>query len=106
MMRRIVASAKREMDINSPSRVWAEIGSFMAQGLDVGFTDQMRTVTADINGSLPTSINGATPTATAKNDFDSMVSAFKEALTQVKVEMDDEEMGHFVGKTVTRLIYT
>jgi hypothetical protein len=38
--------------------------------------------------------------------FDDMVSAFKEALSQMKVEMDDEEMGKFVDKTVTRLVYT
>ncbi|WP_407462893.1 hypothetical protein, partial [Methanobrevibacter sp.] len=35
-----------------------------------------------------------------------MVEAFKEALYQVKIEMDDEEMGRFVDKTVTRLVYT
>lgn len=40
------------------------------------------------------------------SSFDSMVSAFKDALSQVKIEMDDEEMGHFVDKTVTKLIYT
>lgn len=37
--------------------------------------------------------------------YDSMVEAFKDALSQVKIEMDDEEMGHFVDKTVTKLIY-
>lgn len=104
MMRRIVREAREEMDINSPSKVWAEIGSYMAQGLDVGFVGQMKNVTADINGSLPTSINSSIGSNTG--GFDSMVSAFKEALTQVKIEMDDEEMGHFVDKTVTRLIYT
>ena len=36
----------------------------------------------------------------------SMVEAFKEALYQVKIEMDDEEMGRFVDKTVTKLVYT
>lgn len=37
--------------------------------------------------------------------FDSMVGAFKQALSEMKVEMDDEEMGKFVDKTVTRLVY-
>ena len=37
--------------------------------------------------------------------YDSMVEAFKDALSQVKIEMDDEEMGHFVDKTVTKLVY-
>jgi hypothetical protein len=79
----------------------------MAQGLDVGFVNEMKTVTNDINNSLPMGItgNGGTKTSQTGN-FDSMVSAFKEALYQVKIEMDDEEMGRFVDKTVTRLVYT
>ena len=39
-------------------------------------------------------------------NYNNMVEAFKDALSQVKIEMDDEEMGHFVDKTVTKLIYT
>ena len=38
-------------------------------------------------------------------NYNNMVEAFKDALSQVKSEMDDEEMGHFVDKTVTKLIY-
>lgn len=38
-------------------------------------------------------------------NYRNMVDAFKDALSQVKIEMDDEEMGHFVDKTVTKLIY-
>ena len=39
-------------------------------------------------------------------DYYSMVSAFKNALLQVKVEMDSDEMGRFVEKTVADAIYT
>ena len=42
----------------------------------------------------------------SSNAFDFYVSAFKEALYGVKVEMDNEEMGRFIDKTVTNLIYT
>ena len=48
--------------------------------------------------------NGGVSTSGGRS-YDSMVEAFKEALSQVKIEMDDEEMGHFVDKTVTKLIY-
>ena len=34
-----------------------------------------------------------------------MVAAFKEALSQVEVVLDDEVAGRFVDNTVTRLIY-
>lgn len=50
----------------------------------------------NVNGGI--SANGG-------RSYDSMVEAFKDALSQVKIEMDDEEMGHFVDKTVTKLIY-
>lgn len=43
--------------------------------------------------------------ASGGRSYNSMVEAFKDALSQVKVVMDDEEMGHFVDKTVTKLIY-
>lgn len=37
---------------------------------------------------------------------DSMVSAFKTALSQMKIEMDDQEMGNFVDRTVSRRIFS
>lgn len=50
----------------------------------------------NVNGSI---------SASGGRSYDAMVEAFKDALSQVKIEMDDEEMGHFVDKTVTKLIY-
>lgn len=38
--------------------------------------------------------------------FSTMISAFKEALREVTVEMDDETMGKFVEKTVANALYT
>lgn len=49
-------------------------------------------------------VNGGI-SASGGRSYAAMVEAFKEALLQVKIEMDDEEMGHFVDKTVTKLIY-
>jgi hypothetical protein len=42
------------MDIASPSKVFAGIGEFMAQGLGVGFTREMRGVERDIRDAMPT----------------------------------------------------
>lgn len=43
-----------------------------------------------------------------QNDYsyNDVVNAFKDALGQMKVVLDDEEMGHFVEKTVADAIYT
>jgi len=47
-----VRAAKKEMDINSPSRVMAKIGDYMAQGIGVGWSDRMDSVSDTISGSL------------------------------------------------------
>lgn len=53
MLEDAVRAAKDAMDINSPSRVWAEIGGFMSQGLGVGFVSEMRNVSKQIDNSIP-----------------------------------------------------
>ena len=51
-LRAAVRAAKREMSINSPSKVMATIGDYMAQGIGVGWTDRMEEVNATIGNSL------------------------------------------------------
>ena len=41
-----------------------------------------------------------------KNNMAPLVTAFKEALSQMTVEMDDVTMGKFVEKTVAKAIYS
>lgn len=68
--------------------------------------DQTKALAQGMSDAM--SVNGTitgTGSGYGGSSFDSMVSAFKDALSQVKIEMDDEEMGHFVDKTVTKLIY-
>lgn len=49
------------LDINSPSGVYRDrLGVFMAQGVGVGFTDEMKAVSQQMNRAIPTSLN--TPT--------------------------------------------
>lgn len=51
-LRAAVRAAKKAMDINSPSRVMAKIGDYMAQGVGVGWSDRMEEVNASIGNSL------------------------------------------------------
>ena len=44
--------------------------------------------------------------AAGSSMYNQMVSAFKDALGQVKIVLDDEEMGNFVEKTVSDAIFT
>lgn len=96
--------------IASPSKVMRDtVGKNLALGIGIGFENEMKTVSKQMQDAMPTSFDVATnlntTTSTERQEMD-MVSAFKEALSQMKIEMDDEEMGKFVDKTVTELVYT
>ena len=61
-----------------------------------------------VAGELQDSMNqiGVAQPRTAEREYTSMVRAFKEALAQMKIELDDEVAGKFVERTVTRVIYS
>ena len=52
VLKAAVAAAKKAMSIHSPSGVYAEIGGYMAEGLGVGWSDEMKKVSKTITGSL------------------------------------------------------
>ena len=56
MMKSIVKAVKSEMQINSPSRVFAGIGEFMAEGLGDGFAQEMRAVEQTIRRSTENAV--------------------------------------------------
>lgn len=100
---------KNVLGIKSPSKLYRdEIGKNLALGIGVGFSDEMRNVANSMGNSIPTDfdINPSTSRARSADQDSSMVRAFKEALSQVKIVLDDEVAGRFVDKTVTRIIYT
>lgn len=69
----------------------------------------MREVTNDMQNAIPTSfdtsINAGVNTSGSNSNYYSMVDAFKDALSQMKIELDDEVAGRFVETTVTNAIY-
>lgn len=90
----------------------AEYESWMPDMVE-GLSDSLRKASPELISQTEALANGMSDafnvngsiSASGGRSYDSMVSAFKDALSQVKIEMDDEEMGHFVDKTVTKLIY-
>ena len=72
----------------------------------------MRSVSQQMSNAIPTDFNVSTGIASNQTSnapalaYVDMISAFKDALYQVKIEMDDAEMGRFVDKTMTSLVYT
>ena len=97
--------------INSPSKLFKdEIGTNLALGIGEGFSDEMKEVSREMGESIPksfdinASVNGAKYSSGTSQSV-AIVEAFKEALSQVKIVLDDEVAGEFVDKTVTRIIY-
>lgn len=64
-----------------------------------------------IKAAMPTKFNAnitASPIQAAQEAEianNSLINQFKEALSEMKIEMNDQEMGKFVDNTVTRLVY-
>lgn len=90
----------------------AEYESWMPDMVE-GLSDSLRKASPELISQTEALANGMSDafnvngsiSASGGRSYNAMVEAFKDALSQVKIEMDDEEMGHFVDKTVTKLIY-
>jgi phage-related protein len=109
ILRGLTNRIKSFFGIHSPSTLFRdEIGENLALGLGEGFVDEMGSVTREMQDAIPTSfdVNSSLTGIEATNDYANMVNAFKEALYQVKIELDDEVAGAFVDRTVSKLIYT
>jgi phage-related protein len=108
----ILDGMKDALGIHSPSKLFEDqVGHNIALGIGEGFSKEMRNVTSEMNSSIPTnfdvntSLNGTSSSSGTSSNYNSMVEAFKEALTKVKVVMDDREMGTFVTDTMERVVY-
>lgn len=115
MGKSILNGLKSALGIKSPSRVFKEqVGKNIALGIGVGFTEEMKDVTKEMQDALPTldvdepnfDFGGSIKGVGATLGYADMVKAFKEALSDVYVELDDQKVGKFVTKVVTKAIYT
>lgn len=107
----ILNGIKSFFGIHSPSTVFKDqVGKNLALGLGEGFEDEMANVTNEMQNAIPTSFDtdvnvGSNNIASGSSNYYSMVDAFKEALSEMKIELDDEVAGRFVETTVTNAIY-
>lgn len=116
----LVKQIKKKMKINSPSRVMKdEVGVYLAQGVGVGFTDEMKAVKNTMSNAIPKTFgvksdvdtaivhSNARISAVRNNDTDkfNVVTAIKEAFNGLNVVLDDEKVGRFVIDTVGKEVY-
>ena len=84
--------------------------SLCALGIGEGFSQEMKNVSKEMQDEIPTldvgAVNyGSGSTGGGILDFNTLVNAFKTALEDMTVELDDREVGKFVKKTVSAAIY-
>lgn len=112
----ILKGIKSIFGIHSPSTLFRdEVGKNLALGIGEGFEDEMANVNRDIQNALPTdfdlssnvSLNSALSNQSNSDmKYYSMVDAFKQALKEVKIELNDEVAANFVDDTVRRVVYS
>lgn len=107
----LVGGVKRILGIHSPSKVFSRIGSFMAEGLGEGFSDEFTSVKNDIEGSMnfdagtiSASANigrnyaiGSSTASNASGDYIRIITLLEQylpMLANMKVVMDN---GQLVG---------
>ena len=105
---------KKLFGINSPSKLFKEeIGTNLALGLGEGFSDTMKDVTESMANSIPTELDttinsnyNSSSSGFNSATFDNAIDAFKVALKDVKIILDDREMGSFVTGAVEEVVYS
>lgn len=131
----LLSKLRTSLQEHSPSKATKEMGQYLLEGLGLGMLkeensilkqarDFGKSVIASINGGLSDNIKmsaisdieqsiSGINTSTMKSISEArestdtnMVEDFKTALSQMKIELDDENMGKFVDRTVARTIYS
>lgn len=110
----ILNGIKSFFGIHSPSTLFRdEIGQNLALGIGEGFSDEMGAVSKEMQDAIPTSFDtnatlntNSSLGAGSDYSYNRMLEAFQEALSSMKIELDDEEAGRFVRRTVEDAIYT
>ncbi len=113
----IMQDIKGFFGIHSPSRLMRdEVGRYLAEGIGVGFEDEMGAVSKQMIDAMPSSdafaqsydlgsVSAAQSASTGYGSQANIVDAIVDALKDVRVVLDDEVAGRFVKKTVTAAIY-
>ena len=121
----LLATLKRSLKEKSPSKATKEMGEYLLEGLMIGFEGEEKSVLREVGSfgntvlttlqdelkdsvsiGLDPNINASAIGNYSQDNKDNMVEAFKQALEEMKVELNGEEVGTFVEKTVARAIYS
>lgn len=102
-IREMKARVESMLGIHSPSRVFAKIGGYMAEGMGIGFTDGMNSVRKQMENAIPTSIGnfGGVSTSDLVNGLigglSPMLASTNNQNITLKVNLD--------GKTIAKTVF-
>lgn len=103
----ITDNIKSFFGIHSPSTVFRdEVGKFMAQGIGIGFSNEMSNVAKDMSNSIPTDfeINSTITKSSDSNllNLENITNAFVTAVKNLDAQIiiDKDVAGRFVIKSV------
>ena len=102
-IREMKARVESMLGIHSPSRVFAKIGGYMAEGMGVGFEKEMNTVRKQMENAIPTtlsSLNGGLSTADLVNGLVGGLSPVLAGANGKPIELKVNLDGKTVAKTV------
>lgn len=107
MANAVKAQLQQDLLINSPSKLTEYFGHMLDEGLAIGIDggeaikaahDMSAEVARQFEAQREIVVNSVPQQS-------NMIEAFSVALSKMKVEMDDREMGKFVENTVVRAVY-
>lgn len=104
----IVKKFKSVFGIHSPSRVFRdEIGKYMAEGIGVGFDDELSKVYNDIQRAINVEQAKLQANVETGRVFNTLQNSTPVAISiDADVEMDSQKVGRLVTPTVTKTIQT
>lgn len=89
----VVDNIKDFFGIHSPSKLFANLGGFMAEGLGEGFGDEMKSVSDDMQKAIPTELDGTSisksewdASKTSRYAYDNSLGALQPILVVVQLE--------------------
>ena len=119
----LLSTLKKSLKEQSPSKATKEMGQYLLEGLSIGIDSEenktlkkVSNVGQEVVSALQDELNqsvslgnievGSINKTANDNYYNAMVSSFKEALKDMQIVLDDEEVGRFVDKTVSNAIFT
>lgn len=111
MLNGLTDKIKNFFGIHSPSTLFKdEIGKNLALGIGEGFEGSMKDVATDMQNAIPTEFDtsmeiNAINSANTYSNNSNLIEIFKDALKEMKIELNDREVGKFVDTRLVKVVY-